>query len=141
MFFVFYLVRVQQAVVDAELDELSQQVQNLSLEGHRRAGGVLLQSLDHQGLKQTDVVVDGVLGKRAEHHCRGTGRLRAGRATCCAARVGLHFLEGSCIINHSYLVSSLPGHICDAGFQLIGHFLHHIKPPGSREIVGVVCDI
>lgn len=61
------LVRVQQAVVDSELHQLGQQVQNLPLQGHRGAGGVLLQSLDHQGLKEPDVVVNRILaGKRTK---------------------------------------------------------------------------
>lgn len=60
----FNLIRVQQAVVDSELHQLGEQVQHLSLQGHRSAGGVLLQSFDHQWLKQTNVVVDGILGKQ-----------------------------------------------------------------------------
>lgn len=60
-FVFFYLVGVEQAVVDSELHKLGQQVQNLSLQGHRSAGGVLLQGFDHQWLKQTNVVVDSVL--------------------------------------------------------------------------------
>ena len=44
---------------------MGQQIQDLPLQGHRGAGGVLLQSLDHQRLKQTDVVVNGILkGKK-----------------------------------------------------------------------------
>lgn len=59
--FCFNLIGVQQTVVDSELHKLGKQVQHLSLQGHRCAGGVLLQSFDHQRLKQTDVVVDGIL--------------------------------------------------------------------------------
>lgn len=60
-FFFFYLIRVKQAVVDSELHKLGEQVKHLSLQGHRGAGCVLLQRFDDQGLKQTDVVVDGIL--------------------------------------------------------------------------------
>lgn len=59
-----HLIRIKQAVVDSELHQLSQQVQHLSLQGHGGAGSVLLQSFNHQRLKQADVVVDGVLEKR-----------------------------------------------------------------------------
>lgn len=55
------LIRIKQAVVDSELHELCKQVQHLSLQGHGRAGSVLLQSFNHQWLKQTYVVVDGIL--------------------------------------------------------------------------------
>lgn len=61
-----HLVRVQQAVVDTELHELRQQIQDLLLQEHRRAGGVLLKGLDDQRLKEPDVIVDGVL-------CTGDG--------------------------------------------------------------------
>lgn len=37
----------------------------MSLQGHRGAGGVLLQRFDDQGLKQADVVVDGILETRS----------------------------------------------------------------------------
>lgn len=59
-----HLVRIQQAVVDSELHQLCQQVQHLSLQGHRCAGSVLLQSFNNQRLEQADVVVDGILQKR-----------------------------------------------------------------------------
>lgn len=36
------LIRIKQAVVDSELHKLCKQVQHLSLQGHRRAGSVLL---------------------------------------------------------------------------------------------------
>ncbi len=62
VFILSNLIRVQQAVVDSELHKLGKQVQYLSLQGHRGAGSVLLQSFDHQRLKQTNVVVDGILG-------------------------------------------------------------------------------
>lgn len=61
VFILSYLIWVQQAVVDSELHKLGEQVQYLSLQGHRGAGSVLLQSFDHQRLKQTNVVVDGIL--------------------------------------------------------------------------------
>lgn len=64
----FHLIRVQQAVVDSKLHELSKQVQHLSLQGHRGAGGVLLQGFDHQRLKQSDVVVDDILRKQKEEN-------------------------------------------------------------------------
>ena len=62
-FFLYYLIWVQQAVVDSELHKLGEQIQYLSLQGHRGAGSVLLQRFDHQRLKQTNVVVDGILEK------------------------------------------------------------------------------
>lgn len=40
---------------------MGEEVEHLSLKGHRGASGVLLQSFDYQGLEQTNVVVDGVL--------------------------------------------------------------------------------
>lgn len=64
---VSHLVRVQQAVVDPELHQLGQQVQDLPLQRHRGAGGVLLQGLDHQRLKQPDVVVDDILNMEKLH--------------------------------------------------------------------------
>lgn len=60
----FNLIRVQQAVVNSELHKLGQKVQNLSLESHGGAGCVLLQSFYHEWFKETDVVVDGILGKQ-----------------------------------------------------------------------------
>lgn len=59
-----HLIRIKQAVVDSELHELCEQVQHLSLQGHRCAGRVLLQSFNNQRLKQAYVVVDGILEKR-----------------------------------------------------------------------------
>lgn len=64
----FNLIRVQQAVVDSELHKLGKQVQYLSLQGHRGAGGILLQGFDHQWLEQTNVVVDGILEKEGGGH-------------------------------------------------------------------------
>lgn len=59
-----HLIRIKQAVVDSELHQLCEQVQHLSLQGHRRAGSVLLQRFNNQWLKQAYVVVDGILEKR-----------------------------------------------------------------------------
>ena len=51
-------VWVQEAVVDTQLDELCEEVQDLPLQLQARGHSVLLQGLDHQGLKQPDVGAD-----------------------------------------------------------------------------------
>ena len=71
LFILLYLIRVQQAIVDSELHKLGKQVQHLSLQGYRGACGVLLQSFDHQWLKQTNVVVNDILKKQRRAQLSG----------------------------------------------------------------------
>lgn len=58
------MVRVQETVVDPQLNELSEKIQDLSLELHRGGGGVLLERFDDKRFKETDVVVDDVLREK-----------------------------------------------------------------------------
>lgn len=132
--FFFNLIWVQQAVVDSELHKLGEQVQYLSLQGHRGAGSILLQSFDHQRLEQTNVVVDGILEKQ-----RGGYSFQNSSTSLNQMSNEKHTVTNICSLDvfltckssrttEAYLVPSVACCISNVGPQLVWSFLHYIKP-------------